>query len=344
MTKEKLAATIIACTVAIIVAIALFTFKPWERNPNDLPAEPAQFVLSDLTISPTEIAPNETVTVAATVQNTGGERGTLKLELTIDGQLEQSKNVTLDGGEATSTFFYVQRDNEATYSVELGGLTGVFEVRIAPSASDLVIVWERRDDGREGSACEPVTWISGLVENKSRRPLIPIIEVLYYNQEGTLIYRSDKLFNYLEPIIPPGSRFPFHTVSVWPHEGVAIASYDINISYWEAPGWDQLDDVVIVEDYAVDEYIGTEDREPCIARIYWVNFKIRNESNRIAGRIFWGVIYYNADGERLGAIINVSGLPPIATEEVVRFHGFGYDDLDMRPAYYEIFMSAWSRS
>lgn len=344
MNKEKPAIIIVACTVAIIAAIALFTFKPWERMPDDLPAESAELVLSSLIVRPAEVEPNQTVTVAAAVQNTGGERGTLKLELTIDGQLEQSKNVTLDGGEATSTSFYVQRDTEGTYSVELGGLTGAFEVRRNPSASDLVIVWERQHDGRQGSACEPVTWISGVIENRSTRPLTPIIEVLYYNQERILIYRSDRLFNYLEPIVPPGGRFPFETLPVWRYEGVDIASYDINISYWEASGRQQIDDVTMTEDYAVDEYLGAEDKEPCISRVYWVNFKIRNESNMIADRIFCGVVYYNSDDERLGATIcdTYGGhLPPAATKEV-RCHGFVYDDPNMRPSRYEILMSAWS--
>jgi len=34
MSKHKLAATVIICTIAIIVAIVLFSFKPWERTPS----------------------------------------------------------------------------------------------------------------------------------------------------------------------------------------------------------------------------------------------------------------------------------------------------------------------
>jgi len=48
--------------------------------------------------------------------------------LIIDGVVEQSESVTLDGGETTSVSFFVEKDIEGSYSVELAGLTGIFEV------------------------------------------------------------------------------------------------------------------------------------------------------------------------------------------------------------------------
>jgi beta-lactamase superfamily II metal-dependent hydrolase len=62
------------------------------------------------------------------VQNVGEEMGTHELELIIDEVVEQSESVTLDGGETTSISFSVEKDIEGYYSVELAGLTGIFQV------------------------------------------------------------------------------------------------------------------------------------------------------------------------------------------------------------------------
>ncbi len=89
---------------------------------------PAKFEVSSLNVSPAEVKPGETVTVTVKVQNTGEQKGTYELELVINGLIEQSENVTLDGAETTSTSFSVEKDIEGSYSVELSGLTGTFEV------------------------------------------------------------------------------------------------------------------------------------------------------------------------------------------------------------------------
>jgi beta-lactamase superfamily II metal-dependent hydrolase len=89
---------------------------------------PTEFELSNLNVSPKEVEPGETVTVAVEVRNVGEEKGTHELELIIDGLVEQSESVTLDGGETTSISFSVEKDMEGSYSVELAGLTGIFQV------------------------------------------------------------------------------------------------------------------------------------------------------------------------------------------------------------------------
>ena len=93
-----------------------------------LTTAPAEFEVSSLNVSPEEVEPGDTVTVTVEVQNVGEEKGTHKLELKIDGIVEQSESVTLDGGESTSISFFVKKDIEGSYSVELAGLTGIFQV------------------------------------------------------------------------------------------------------------------------------------------------------------------------------------------------------------------------
>lgn len=89
---------------------------------------PTGFELSSLNVSPAEVEPGGTVNITVEVQNVGEEKGTHELELIIDGVVEQSENVTLDGGETTSTSFFVEKDMEGYHSVELAGLTGIFQV------------------------------------------------------------------------------------------------------------------------------------------------------------------------------------------------------------------------
>ena len=87
-----------------------------------------EFEVSNLNVSPAKVEPGDTVAVTVEVQNVGEEKGTYELELIIDGVVEQSESVTLDGGETTSVSFFVEKDIEGSYSVELAGLTGIFGV------------------------------------------------------------------------------------------------------------------------------------------------------------------------------------------------------------------------
>jgi len=87
-----------------------------------------KFEVSNLNLSLEEAEPGETITVTTKVQNVGKIKGTHELELEINGIVEQSEAVTLGGGEITSVSFSVEKDIDGFYSVELGRLTGVFEV------------------------------------------------------------------------------------------------------------------------------------------------------------------------------------------------------------------------
>ena len=111
----------LASLVVLITMIAITT------APAPEPA-PAEFEVSNLDVNPEEVKPGETVTIAVDVQNVGEEQGTHELELTIDGLVEQSENVTLDGGGTTSVSFFVQKEIEGPYTLESGGLTGAFLV------------------------------------------------------------------------------------------------------------------------------------------------------------------------------------------------------------------------
>ena len=87
-----------------------------------------KFEVSNLNVGSGEVKPGETVIITAEVQNVGKIRGTHDLELKVDGRVEQSEAVTLDGGDTTSASFCVERHTVGSYDVELGGQTSIFRV------------------------------------------------------------------------------------------------------------------------------------------------------------------------------------------------------------------------
>jgi len=125
MSKGKLAGVIVAAIAVIVVATVIVITSPMSAP------EPARFTVSGLHISPDEVAPGEAVTVTVEVLNVGEEEGIYELELVIDGLVEQSRNVSLDGGEATTIVFTVKREGDKVYSVQTDGLSGKFAVTIA---------------------------------------------------------------------------------------------------------------------------------------------------------------------------------------------------------------------
>lgn len=93
---------------------------------------PAAFELSDLSVSPAEVEPGEEVIVSVTVSNVGEEAGSYTVELWVDDVSVGAEEVELDGGESTTVSFTVEKEDEATHSVEVDGLTGSFAVAAPP--------------------------------------------------------------------------------------------------------------------------------------------------------------------------------------------------------------------
>ena len=90
--------------------------------------KPAAFSLSSLTISPSEIALGESVTISVDVANTGEEAGNYTVTLKIDGVVEASKEVSVAAGASQEVVFTVSKDVAKTYSVDIDGLSGTFVV------------------------------------------------------------------------------------------------------------------------------------------------------------------------------------------------------------------------
>jgi hypothetical protein len=88
----------------------------------------AVFISGNLTIDPSSVEADGTVTVSVEVKNTGSESGSHTVALKLDGEVEEEKTVTLSPEEAETVSFEVTTSKLGTHSVEIDGLTGSYAV------------------------------------------------------------------------------------------------------------------------------------------------------------------------------------------------------------------------
>jgi hypothetical protein len=99
------------------------------------PAEPADFVVSELTITPAEVKPAEEVTVSAKVENIGGSSGRYIVVFRIDNKEQARKEITLGAGASETVSFSATKDMAGNYTVDINGMTGEFAVKTTPPPS-----------------------------------------------------------------------------------------------------------------------------------------------------------------------------------------------------------------
>ena len=93
----------------------------------------AAFAISDLSISPSEVAIGQTVTISAIVTNTGGETGSYTVTFKINGVVEATKEVTLKPGASQEVTFTTAKDAAGSYEVAVNGISGSFTVKEEPA-------------------------------------------------------------------------------------------------------------------------------------------------------------------------------------------------------------------
>jgi hypothetical protein len=100
------------------------------------PAEPAEFQVTELAVNPPSVMSGEIVTVSVKVSNVGEETGSYSVGLTIDGATIQTKEVTLSGGATQTVKFEVTETASGAHTVEIGALSGSFDVESSAPASE----------------------------------------------------------------------------------------------------------------------------------------------------------------------------------------------------------------
>ncbi|GAH49200.1 unnamed protein product, partial [marine sediment metagenome] len=93
---------------------------------------PAEFRVSNLVISPSEVYIGEPVTVSCTVENIGTAAGDYRV--TLGGDFMEEQTVTLEPGQSTVVSFEVVPEVARTYNVSVDGLLGSFRAVEVPVA------------------------------------------------------------------------------------------------------------------------------------------------------------------------------------------------------------------
>jgi hypothetical protein len=91
-------------------------------------ASPAQFVVSNLSISPGEVIIGAPATVTVDLENTGGTEGTYTVILRVDGVETETRKVTLAAGAEGIATFTITLETAGTYQIEVSGLAGTLKV------------------------------------------------------------------------------------------------------------------------------------------------------------------------------------------------------------------------
>jgi len=120
-------------------------------------AKPAEFVLSNLTIDPTEAFPGETIQISVNVTNVGVIGGNHTLNLEIDNATKNTKNITLAGGASEITEFTYIETVVGDHSVKIGDLVGTFIIKLPPPEASKIILSDIKVDPYEVWAGDPVT-------------------------------------------------------------------------------------------------------------------------------------------------------------------------------------------
>ena len=96
---------------------------------------PATFNISNLTISPENVNPGQTITISVLAQNTGDVSGTYNVTLKINGVITDRKILNLAAGTKDTVIFTVTPTAIREYSVDVNGLAGKFTVVASPVTS-----------------------------------------------------------------------------------------------------------------------------------------------------------------------------------------------------------------
>ena len=94
----------------------------------DTEDSPAAFSISGLYISPAEVDAGGNVTISIMVSNSGDLAGSYEVALIIDSQLEETKEITLDGQTSEVVTFTASRSAPGLYLLSVNDMPGSFTV------------------------------------------------------------------------------------------------------------------------------------------------------------------------------------------------------------------------
>ena len=93
---------------------------------------PADIRMSDIRVSPSQVAPDENVVVSVQLLNQGDLSGDYQVELRVNDSVVDTRTLRLEGGATAVPEFRVSRLIEGTHTVDIGGLKASFTVTREP--------------------------------------------------------------------------------------------------------------------------------------------------------------------------------------------------------------------
>jgi hypothetical protein len=110
------------------------------------PLNPPQMLVQYLSVNPQQTTANQPVTITTNVVNTGDEAGNINITLTINGQVEQSRMVSVGPQGTQPIEFTVTKAQPGTYNVNILDKSGSFTIlgaggtTGAPVNSGLIVI------------------------------------------------------------------------------------------------------------------------------------------------------------------------------------------------------------
>lgn len=134
-TTRLKAILIINLIVVALAAGGYFYIQTQFGSVAAVPSKPAEFQLSNLTLSSPEVNVGQPITISVNVTNTGEEAGTYSINLTINDAVKETKAVQLSGSASNIVEFEDIESKVGSYSVKIGDLNATFKITAAPSAA-----------------------------------------------------------------------------------------------------------------------------------------------------------------------------------------------------------------
>jgi hypothetical protein len=102
--------------------------KPRASATPPRPLNPAQMSVQYLSVYPQQTSAGQPVTITANVVNTGDEACNLNVALKINGQVEQTRTVSVGSLGTQPVKFIVTKSQPGTYTADIGGQGGTFTI------------------------------------------------------------------------------------------------------------------------------------------------------------------------------------------------------------------------
>ena len=167
-----LADNTVSALVSHFTAFAILSHK--------VSATPASFTTGNLSISPADVEPGETVTISALITNTGDLAGSYNVTLKVNDVIEETVELTLEGGASQTVTFTTVKDTAGIYTAGINNLAGSFTVKVeetvtAPSTEEPTttvseeettpVSEETTGNGPEEALTEPFNWylVGGII-------------------------------------------------------------------------------------------------------------------------------------------------------------------------------------